>query len=126
MDWGCDVLGFALGFIVPLQQSVLGLLIPGGMEGRVMGVCSFSVAALTCLPSLIFGVAYEASGDMRLGFGNLFAFYGVGCAILCFGVNVSKGVADASATMKERHGFANMKLASADSTEISGGPGDTV
>ena len=118
------VWGFAMGYIAPLQQSVLGLLIPGGMEGRVMGVCTFSAAMLTSLPSLIFGVAYEASGDMRLGFGSLFAFYGVGCAILCFGVDLSKGVADASATMTERYGLANMKGASVDSTEVSGG--DTV
>ena len=50
------VLGFGLGFLYPAQRNVVALLIPGGLEGRVMGVYQCMGAVMTWLPPLMFSV----------------------------------------------------------------------
>jgi MFS-type transporter involved in bile tolerance (Atg22 family) len=100
------LLGLGLGFLYPAQRNVFSVLVPGGMEGRVLGIYNFFGASLSWVPSLLFGATYQGTGSMRLGMALVCVFHAVACVgLVCF-VDVERGSADARRTRSKRRGAA--------------------
>ena len=95
-------LGLAVGFMYPAQRNVVAVLIPGGLEGRVMGIYQFASISLGWAPPLIFGLVYEATGSMRMAIVTPAFFHGAAAVFLQWGVDMTKGGDRVTATLHKR------------------------
>lgn len=101
------ILGIALGFVYPAQRNVVAMLIPGGLEGRVMGVYQFCSSSFTWVPSLLFSAIYEATGSMRPGLACVAIFHGSSLFILVTRLDMNAGLREVQATLKLRRHSTN-------------------
>ena len=100
------LLGLGLGFLYPAQRNVFSVLVPGGMEGRVLGIYNFFGASLSWMPSLLFGATYQGTGSMRLGMALVCVFHAIACVGLVVCVDVEKGSGVSRRTRSKRRGAA--------------------
>ena len=96
------ILGMALGFVYPAQRNVVAQLIPGGLEGRVMGVYQFCSSFLTWVPSLLFSAIYELTGSMRGGLACVAIFHGVSLVVVVTKLDMRRGLDEVRATLGRR------------------------
>ena len=90
----------------PAQRNVFSVLVPGGMEGRVLGIYNFFGASLSWMPSLLFGATYQGTGSMRLGMALVCVFHAIACVGLVACVDVRKGSEVSKRTRSKRRGAA--------------------
>ena len=100
------LLGLGLGFLYPAQRNVFSVLVPGGMEGRVLGIYNFFGASLSWMPSLLFGATYQGTGSMRLGMALVCVFHAIACVGLVVCVDVKRGSEVSRRTRSKRRGAA--------------------
>ncbi len=72
------LLGLVLGGSQALSRSLFSQLIPKGKEGEYFGLYEISDKGTSWLGPLLFGLAYQASGNYRVAILSLVAFFIIG------------------------------------------------
>ena len=90
----------------PAQRNVVALLIPGGLEGRVMGLYQFASISLAWAPPLLFAAIYEATASMRVGIATSAAFHAASLLVVLLRLDLDAGHAAIKTTLSKRRGSA--------------------
>src|SRR6185436_17232284 len=76
------LLGIVLGGSQALSRSLFSQLIPKGKEGEYFGLYEISDKGTSWLGPLLFGLAYQSTGDYQLAIVSLLVFFIVGFILL--------------------------------------------
>src|SRR6185436_16074747 len=76
------LLGIVLGGSQALSRSLFSQLIPRGKEGEYFGLYEISDKGTSWLGPLLFGLAYDLTGDYRIAIISLIVFFVVGFVML--------------------------------------------
>ena len=92
------VLGFFIALVMggsqAISRSLFAQLIPKNNEAEFFSIYEISERGTSWLGPMVFGIANQVFGNIRIGILSLIFFFVVGLALLPF-VNVTKAVADA-------------------------------
>src|SRR5258707_3082458 len=74
----CAVVAIVLGGSQALSRSLFSLMIPKGREGEYFGLYEISDKGTSWLGPLLFGVAFQATGNYRVAIVSLISFFVIG------------------------------------------------
>lgn len=99
------VLGGAIGIVLggsqALSRSLFSQLIPRGKEGEYFGLYEISDKGTSWLGPLLFGLAYDLTGNYRIAIISLIVFFAVGFVMLLM-VPMARAIAAVGNTPPER------------------------
>jgi UMF1 family MFS transporter len=95
------LIGIVLGGSQALSRSIFSQLIPPGNEAEYFGIYEIAQDGTTWLGPLLFGLAYQTTGNYRIAIISLLVFFAAGFVMLLF-VPLRRAITAAGNTAPER------------------------